>query len=89
MFLFNETVGQRDCNEVASCLYKFFTYSEIGPRDKKNLILWSENCGGQNKNQAVTVLAMLLVLIAVYFRKLLINFLSRIISCLRSRFCNH
>ncbi|CAG9792678.1 unnamed protein product [Diatraea saccharalis] len=66
MFLWNETVGQRGSNEIASCLYKFFTYSEIGyTTHKKKLILWSDNCGGQNKNQAV--LAMLLVLIAKGF----------------------
>lgn len=66
MFLWNETVGQRGSNEIASCLYKLFTCNEIGyTTDKKKLILWSDNCCGQNKNQAV--LAMFLVLIAKGF----------------------
>ncbi|KAJ8724304.1 hypothetical protein PYW08_015778 [Mythimna loreyi] len=66
MFLWNETVGQRGSNEIASCLYKFFTDSEIGhTTSKQKLILWSDNCGGQNKNQAVLV--MFLVLIAKGF----------------------
>ncbi|CAF4832856.1 unnamed protein product [Pieris macdunnoughi] len=48
--------GQRGSNEIASGLYKFFTFSEIGyTTDKKQLIFWSDNCGGQNKNQAVVL----------------------------------
>ncbi|KAJ8720798.1 hypothetical protein PYW08_006263 [Mythimna loreyi] len=36
MFLWNETVGQRGSNEIASCLYKFFTDSEIGHTTNSN-----------------------------------------------------
>ncbi|CAG5022748.1 unnamed protein product [Parnassius apollo] len=44
MFLRNEIVRQRGSNEIASCLYKFFTFSEIGyTTDKKKLILWADN----------------------------------------------
>lgn len=64
MFLWNETVAQRGSSEIASCLYIFFTSTEIGFTSyKQKLILWSDNCGGQNQ----AVLVMLLVLIAKGF----------------------
>lgn len=54
MCLWLETVVGRGSLEVAHCLHKYLSTLTT---HKKKLILWSDNCAGQNKNQ---------VLIAIY-----------------------
>lgn len=48
MFLWHEGISGRGGNEIASCVFKAFT-SNITKKNK--LILWSDNCTGQNKNR--------------------------------------
>lgn len=54
-------MGEQGSLEVASCSYKILTTHVIS-FDQWKLILWSDNCGAQNKNQFS--LAMSLSLIA-------------------------
>lgn len=61
MCLWTEDFGGRGSLEISSCLYTYLT-EEINSREKRKLILWSDNCGGQNKNQFN--LAMYLTLLA-------------------------
>ena len=62
MFFWDETAGRRGASEIASCLYTFFTTRHLGLSPKQKLILWSDNCCGQNKNRGM--LAMMLTLVA-------------------------
>ena len=49
--LWNETTGCRGSTEIASFLWKFFIMKiEEGV---KKFILYSDNCGGQNRNKMV------------------------------------
>lgn len=61
MCLWTEDIGGRGSSEICSCLYQYLT-KEVNDPQKKKLILWSDNCGGQNKNQYI--IAMYLVLLA-------------------------
>lgn len=61
MNLRTENLGGRGSLEVASCSYKILTTYVISFNQQK-LILWSNNCGAQNKNQFL--LSMYLTLIA-------------------------
>ncbi|XP_072384056.1 uncharacterized protein [Diabrotica undecimpunctata] len=61
MYLWTEDFGGRGALEISSCLYTYLT-KEIGNHGKKKLILWSDNCGGQNKNQFM--IAMYLTILA-------------------------
>jgi len=47
MFLWPETVAGRGADEVASCILKYVSVADI--RAKK-LVIYSDNCAGQNKN---------------------------------------
>lgn len=50
MFLWHEGQGNRGCKEIASCLWK---YIKTLPPTVKRLILYSDNCGGQNKSHYI------------------------------------
>lgn len=60
MCVWPETVGGRGSLEVAHCVYSYLTKQIT--TNKKKLIVWSDNCGAQNKNQIV--LSMYLTLLA-------------------------
>lgn len=45
--MWHEAVAKRGANEIASCLYKHITAL---PAETEHLILYSDTCGGQNKN---------------------------------------
>lgn len=51
MFMWHEGQGNRGCKEIASCIWKFI---KTLPSTVKNLILYSDNCGGQNKSHYIT-----------------------------------
>lgn len=53
MFVWHEGISGRGANEIASCLLKAITNKIT---HKKKLIVWSDNCGGQNKNQMLLFL---------------------------------
>ena len=58
MFVWNESEGKRGADEVASCLLK---YLKTVSGSVKRLVLWSDGCGGQNKNHQLQLLWMYLV----------------------------
>lgn len=58
MFVWHESLSGRGGNEIASCLLKGLT-SRL--TNKKKLVVWSDNCIGQNKNQMLIFLWIYLV----------------------------
>lgn len=54
--IWNETVGRRGSNEIASFLYDYLLKKIAA--GKKEFHLYSDNCGGQNRNK--NVLSMLM-----------------------------
>ncbi|XP_060806519.1 uncharacterized protein LOC132903184 [Amyelois transitella] len=50
-YMWPETIAKRGSNEVASCLLHFIENS--ARKGIKDVRLWSDNCGGQNRNRAV------------------------------------
>ena len=49
-----ESVAARGANEIASCLFRFLMEC-VGPEIKK-VVLYSDSCGGQNKNSYVSAM---------------------------------
>ena len=47
--IWNETIGCRGSNEIASFLYKFIQEKSVA--GVKEFFLFSDNCGGQNRNR--------------------------------------
>ena len=65
MCIWPEYLGGRGSNKIGSYIWEYFS-AEI--TDKKDLILWSDNCCGQNKNK--NLIAAYMTLIAKgYFKK--------------------
>ena len=56
MYSWPETVGHRGANEVVSCLDHYFHFLS----DVDTLMLFSDSCGGQNKNSIVILFFFLL-----------------------------
>lgn len=54
MYVWSENVASRGGQEVASCLLKHLKSSVA--ENTKHVILWSDSCGGQNRNIKVTLL---------------------------------
>lgn len=75
MCLWSEDFGGRGSIEIATSLYDYLT-QEICKGSTTKLILWSDNCAGQNKNQFI--IAMYFVLIAKgYFDEVIHKFLVK------------
>ncbi|XP_047027513.1 uncharacterized protein LOC124635622 isoform X3 [Helicoverpa zea] len=59
-YFWNETDAKRGANEIGSCLLHYFEQLCIESRATNeegiNLILYSDNCGGQNKNKYIVTL---------------------------------
>lgn len=49
--VWNETIGCRGSNEIASFLWKYF--KEESKKGVRLFLLFSDNCGGQNRNKMV------------------------------------
>ena len=59
MFVWEENVAARGSNEIASCLHKWLElYVLSKPNPPKNLKIFADNCGGQNKNIVMMLAAM-------------------------------
>ncbi|XP_072387122.1 uncharacterized protein [Diabrotica undecimpunctata] len=56
-FMWNESVAKRGSNEIASCVYYYMTNHAIS----KNLIFFSDNCAGQNKNKFIASMYLYVV----------------------------
>lgn len=57
-FVWNETIGGRGANEIASCIWKYF---KMNIDLKSHVVIYSDTCSGQNKNNIVTAMLVLLV----------------------------
>ena len=71
MCMWDESMASRGSSEVASCLFKIFN---LGILKRKKLIIWSDNCTGQNKNSTVVLLMMFLVNLG-WFQEIVHKFL--------------
>jgi hypothetical protein len=60
MCMWHEGLTGRGGNEIASCIYKLFS-SHTQNTYKNKLIMWSDNCSGQNKNKMIIFLWIYLV----------------------------
>lgn len=64
MCLWDESLTGRGGNEIASGLLKVILHSNFPKR--KNLVMWSDNCIGQNKNKIILMLMIYLVSKGIY-----------------------
>lgn len=62
--LWNESISGRGGNEIASALLKILA-RQVFPF-KRNLIIWSDNCIGQNKNRMILFLMIYLVTTGIF-----------------------
>jgi len=60
MHVWDETIASRGAQEIASCLRKYLA-SNGHQGSKTYLILWSDSCGGQNRNIKVALRLLELV----------------------------
>ncbi|KAJ6639452.1 hypothetical protein Bhyg_12197 [Pseudolycoriella hygida] len=63
MFLWTDNVPGRGSDEIGSCIWK---YIKIRKPTSKHLVIYSDNCGGQNKNWNLMAIWRQLVLDGVY-----------------------
>lgn len=49
-YFWHEAIAKRGSNEIGSCLYQ---YIKSNQNESKNMVLYCDNCGGQNKNKFV------------------------------------
>lgn len=52
-YMWHEAIGKRGGNQIASCVYH---YIKSLPETVKHVILYSDTCGGQNKNSFVSAM---------------------------------
>ncbi|XP_050518265.1 uncharacterized protein LOC126892670 [Diabrotica virgifera virgifera] len=63
MFMWTESVAKRGSSEIASVLLKYITSK---PTRSENLVVFTDNCGGQNKNWLIMALWLQLVREKIY-----------------------
>lgn len=51
-YFWNESVAKRGVNEIGSCILMYIREYSVG----KNVVFYSDNCCGQNKNKGMTSL---------------------------------
>lgn len=54
MYVWDESVASRGAEEVFSCIFKYC--SNFIPEETENIIAYSDNCPGQNKNIKITIM---------------------------------
>lgn len=59
MCMWHEAVAARGADEITSCLLAVLNQCSVFHKEK--LIIWSDNCAGQNKNRMMVFLLMFLV----------------------------
>lgn len=64
MCMWHEGVAQRGSNEIISCLLQVFNTNHF----KDSLVVWSDNCSGQNKNRVMIFFFMYLVAIGLFIK---------------------
>ncbi|KAJ8948619.1 hypothetical protein NQ314_008382 [Rhamnusium bicolor] len=63
MCMWNEGVGGRGASEMASCLLRVLNNNVT---NKKHLIIWSDNCVGQNKNKIILFVLIFFVIHGIF-----------------------
>lgn len=63
MCLWHEGITGRGGNEIASCVLEVFS---SGATNKKKIIMWSDNCAGQNKNRMIIPLWIYLIKLGIF-----------------------
>ena len=53
-YLWSEVDGRRGSNEIGSCLLQYTQYLQSLPNSVQEISMFSDTCGGQNRNQNVT-----------------------------------
>lgn len=56
-YVWNESCAKRGANEISTCIGFFKNYCE----GKEDVVFYSDNCGGQNKNKFVASMYMFAV----------------------------
>ena len=59
MYVWDETTARRGAIEICSCIYKFVT--TVVPPTVKKLVIFSDNCPGQNKNFFIVLFYLFLI----------------------------
>jgi hypothetical protein len=59
-YVWDESVGHRGANEIGSCLLNYVTKG-IENRPGSDVVLYTDNCGGQQKNQFMVALYLYMV----------------------------
>lgn len=57
MCIWHEAISSREASEITSCLLTVYN-REMRPSLKKDLVVWSDNCPGQNKNKIIIMAYM-------------------------------
>lgn len=57
-FFWTETDGKRGANEIGSCIFKYLQEMNLNVEDDINIVFYSDNCCGQNKNKYATTMYM-------------------------------
>lgn len=70
MNVWNESIAGRGGNEIASCLFNILTTKALGTR---RVVIWADNCAGQNKNRMV-VFVILYLVAKQYFDEVTLKF---------------
>ncbi|KAJ4451563.1 hypothetical protein ANN_03032 [Periplaneta americana] len=63
MRMWDKSIASRGTNEIASCLLKLIN---MDITNKKNLIIWSDNCAAQNKSRVMALMFLFLVVIGLF-----------------------
>ena len=67
-YFWDETQGKRGSNELGSCIFNYLKSIDARSSEKKvDVIFYSDNCGGQNKNKFIASLCSFAV---VYFENI-------------------
>nr|CAI5856988.1 unnamed protein product [Callosobruchus analis] len=61
-FIWNEGHGNRGANEIGSCLWHYLVDLNENKSEKIDIIFYSDNCAGQNKNKFIFALYIYAVL---------------------------
>lgn len=65
MCMWDESIASRGSSEIASCLFEVINKND-NMINRKKLILWSDNCAGQNKNKTLLVFMLFLVNMGIF-----------------------
>ncbi|KAF0706418.1 Uncharacterized protein FWK35_00027980, partial [Aphis craccivora] len=65
MCIWDESIASRGSSEIASCLFEVINKND-NMINRKKLILWSDNCAGQNKNKTLLVFMLFLVNMGIF-----------------------